>query len=493
MASADPTPPPTTTVTPPSTKQNPIISSAALTTPTAPAIAEAVGTSSSSPATPSVATTSEADLVHIPSYSRWFSWDDIHECEVRLLPEFFDSRSPSKTPRLYQYIRNSIVKQFRRNPSSKITFTDVRKTLVSDVCSIRRVFDFLDAWGLINYSPSPTLTKPLKWEDKDSKSSQHGAMASTSQDASPVVKETTKRLCSACKSPCSIACFTCDKYDFTLCARCYVRGNYRVGVSSSDFRRVEISEEANADWTDKETLQLLEAVMHYGDDWKKVAQYVSGRSEKDCITHFIKLPMGEQLACSADVGGIRNKQNQMKDDNNAGSSIEHSSPSKRLCLTPLADASNPIMAQAAFLSALAGTKVAEAAAQAAVTAVSKTGQGESKANLRIVHKGIQDSSITHNGNSVLKSSSEEGHSDVNPMQKEKTKVDEEFCRGAEVQMKEMIEKIIGFEEMDLQIEKEWKQMEQMRNMLFFEQLNYLCPKSSSRRSGGEDQAGAGVG
>lgn len=40
-------------------------------------------------------------------------------------------------------------------------------------------------------------------------------------------------------------------------------------------------------------------------------------------------------------------------------------------MTPLSDASNPIMAQAAFLSALAGTKVAEeAAARAAVAALS---------------------------------------------------------------------------------------------------------------------------
>ncbi|KAK3220329.1 hypothetical protein Dsin_014299 [Dipteronia sinensis] len=70
---------------------------------------------------------------------------------------------------------------------------------------------------------------------------------------------------------------------------CYVRGNHRVGVSSSDFRRVEISEETIMDWMDKDTLQLLEAIMHYGDDWRKVAQHVGGRSEKDCITHFIKL------------------------------------------------------------------------------------------------------------------------------------------------------------------------------------------------------------
>ncbi|CAI9775487.1 unnamed protein product [Fraxinus pennsylvanica] len=82
------------------------------------------------------------------------------------------------------------------------------------------------------------------------------------------------------------------KHDMTLCARCYVRGNYR---DSSEFKRVEISEEAKTDWTDKETLQLLEAIMHYGDDWKKVAEHVAGRSERECVTHFVNLPFGEQF------------------------------------------------------------------------------------------------------------------------------------------------------------------------------------------------------
>ncbi|CAN0927324.1 SWI/SNF complex subunit SWI3B [Linum grandiflorum] len=484
MASAEPTPTPPATVTPPSTKPTPLLSTPTTTTPSAPtSVSEAAATSSSSPVTPSVAAPSDADLVHIPSYSRWFSFDDIHECEVRFLPEFFDSRSPSKTPKQYIYLRNSIVKQFRRNPSSKLAFTDVRKTLLSDVGSIRRVFDFCDAWGLINYSP-PSLAKQLKWEDRDSKSSggtDSRAMASSTSDtaAAPLVKESSKRVCSACMSLCSIACFTCDKYDITLCARCFVRGHYRVGVISADFRRVEISDETHADWTDKETLRLLEAVTHYGDDWKKVAQHLSGRSEKDCITHFIKLPMGEQLACFADGGGVGIKQYQSKDDNNAGSGVEHNA-SKRLCLSPLADASNPIMAQSAFLSALAGSRVAEAAAQAALAAVSKAGQGESKAKIRIIHKGTQVNS---------KSSEEDHQSDVKPMQKEteKVKVDEEFCRAAEVQTKEIVEKVIWFEEKDKQIEKEWKQMEQVKDMLFFDQLNYLRPKTSS---GGDEQTQA---
>lgn len=145
--------------------------------------------------------------MYVCVYTGWFSWDDIHQCEVRFLPEFFDSRSPLKNPSVYKYYRNSIVKHYRADPSRKITFTDVRKTLVGDVGSVRRVFDFLEAWGLINYSPS-ALNKPLKWEDKDSKTSS----ASASHGGGGAAKEENpKRVCNHCKSVCSIACFVCDK------------------------------------------------------------------------------------------------------------------------------------------------------------------------------------------------------------------------------------------------------------------------------------------
>ena len=45
------------------------------------------------------------------------------------------------------------------------------------------------------------------------------------------------------------------------------------------FRLVEITDEAKADWSEKETLLLLETIMHYGDDWNKVAQNVGGRTD----------------------------------------------------------------------------------------------------------------------------------------------------------------------------------------------------------------------
>ncbi|KAJ7958010.1 SWI/SNF complex subunit SWI3B [Quillaja saponaria] len=137
-------------------------------------------------------------------------------------------------------------------------------------------------------------------------------------------------------------------YDLTLCARCYVRGNYRVGVSSSDFRRVEISEHTKTDWTDKDTLQLLEGIMHYDDDWRRISQHVGDRSEKECVSHFVKLPFGEEFLGYSDSGVPNNKCNQLKQQKDAECGLESigtSTPSKRMRLTPLADASNPIMAQ----------------------------------------------------------------------------------------------------------------------------------------------------
>ncbi|KAJ6336621.1 hypothetical protein OIU76_006488 [Salix suchowensis] len=422
---------------------------------------------------------SENDVVHIPSYSRWFSWDNTHECEVRFLPEFFDSRSPSKNPRVYKYYRNSIISQFRKNPSAKITFTEIRKTLVGDVGSIRRVFDFLDAWGLINYSP---LNKQLKWEDgKDSSSKTAASPAGggggdggTAGDANASNnKDICKRLCSGCKSLCSIACFFCDKYDITLCARCYVRGNYRVGVSSSDFRRVEISEEARTDWTEKETLQLLEAVMHYRDDWKRVALHVGGRSVKDCITHFIKLPFGEVFTGYTDLGDVDSKYNQIKDcdDEESGPNSNGSpSPSKKIRLSPLVDASNPIMAQAAFLSALAGTEVAEAAARAAVTTLTDVEYG-----------GNKDSGVASNGDTNLNASVKACLDANSLLEKEESDVERAISRITEVQMKEIQDKILRFEELDLQMEKEWQQVDQMKNLLFADQLSVLSKRSSTTK------------
>lgn len=134
------------------------------------------------------------------------------------MPEFFDGRSSSKNPRVYKYYRNAIIRRFRENNSRKITFTEVRKTIVGDVGSIRRVFDFLEAWGLINYAGS-TSKPQLKWEDKETKSAagaaQGGDVAAGGGGADVALPK--KRVCSGCKAPCTIACFASEKVLTFLC------------------------------------------------------------------------------------------------------------------------------------------------------------------------------------------------------------------------------------------------------------------------------------
>lgn len=369
-------------------------------------------------------------------------------------------------------MRNSIIKQYRDEHPNKISFTDVRRTLVGDVVSIRRVFDFLDAWGLINYSGSASSAKPLKWEDKE---------AVASSETTSTVKESAKRICNGCKSVCSVACFASEKYELTLCARCYVRGNYRVGINSSEFKRVELSEESKTGWSEKETLLLLEAVMHYGDDWKKVATHVTGKTEKDCVAQFVKLPFGEQFAKDSDSEDALETFDQIKgsaDPETEGKVKDGSSSpdNKRMKLTPLADASNPIMAQAAFLSALAGTKVAEAAARAAVTALSD-----------VDHEADKNTGGDPNRQEINGNDSERAVAEAKSLvEKEEKEVEGAIREIVEVEMMKIRDRIVHFEKLDLEMERSRKQLEEMKNLLFTDQLNIYFHTRRSRKA--EDRA-----
>ena len=45
------------------------------------------------------------------------------------------------------------------------------------------------------------------------------------------------------------------------------------------------------DWTDQETLLLLEALELYKDDWNKVSEHVGSRTQDECILQFLRLPI----------------------------------------------------------------------------------------------------------------------------------------------------------------------------------------------------------
>ena len=45
------------------------------------------------------------------------------------------------------------------------------------------------------------------------------------------------------------------------------------------------------EWTEQETLLLLEGLEMYKDDWNKVSEHVGSRSQDECVLHFLKLPI----------------------------------------------------------------------------------------------------------------------------------------------------------------------------------------------------------
>ncbi|KAJ1417884.1 Winged helix-like DNA-binding domain superfamily [Sesbania bispinosa] len=94
---------------------------------------------------------SELELYTIPSSSKWFVWDEIHETERTSFKEFFDGSSISRTPKIYKEYRDFMINKYREEPSRRLTFTEVRKSLVGDVTFLRKVFLCLEGWGLINY------------------------------------------------------------------------------------------------------------------------------------------------------------------------------------------------------------------------------------------------------------------------------------------------------------------------------------------------------
>lgn len=58
------------------------------------------------------------------------------------------------------------------------------------------------------------------------------------------------------------------------------------------------------DWTDQETLLLLEALELYKDDWNKVCEHVGTRTQDECILHFLRLPIEDPYLEDPEAGRL---------------------------------------------------------------------------------------------------------------------------------------------------------------------------------------------
>ncbi|XP_039001354.1 SWI/SNF complex subunit SWI3A-like [Hibiscus syriacus] len=376
----------------------------------------------------------ELDLYTIPSYSSWFAWNDIHETERQALKEFFEGSSISRTPKVYKEYRDFIINKYREDPSRRLTFTEVRKSLIGDVTLLHKVFRFLETWGLINFVAPPP---PRQGSDSDDRvrvedGAPNGVRVVATPNSlrpllAPVVKGKKsgdgveesgvqlphlasysdvfgdlKRLhCANCGDNCDSGYYEYKKVNFVVCVKCFKSGNYGEGKSMDDFELKDCSEKSATNgvvWTEEETLLLLDSVMKHWDDWDLVAQNVQTKSKLDCITKLIELPFGESLIDSAKGGGYssstsmnmigmkpvcltssEHQENIINEDQGYDGTIENEKngdsenqepPSKKKRTASISDADSSLMKQVARISTMVDPQITAAAAEAAVAMLS---------------------------------------------------------------------------------------------------------------------------
>ncbi|KAI3953424.1 hypothetical protein MKW92_029090 [Papaver armeniacum] len=285
----------------------------------------------------------QQELYSIPIYSSWFSWDEIHEVETTFLKEFFNGTSISRTPKVYKEYRDFIINKYREDPSRRLTFTEIRKSLVGDVCLLHKVFLFLEKWGLINFSvitsspldgghntlakvkdevdekvkvrfeegapngvrvvPEPGSVKavalPKTLNEDVEKGGENGFSLPPLASYNDVFGDLVKRkevVCGTCGEDCDSGYYDSDKQKRqVLCVKCFKV--YCESNPVEDFNFHDSKESVNNSgtdaWTEAETLLLLESVMKHGDDWDLVAQDVQTKNKLECISRLIELPFGE--------------------------------------------------------------------------------------------------------------------------------------------------------------------------------------------------------
>lgn len=75
-------------------------------------------------------------------------------------------------------------------------------------------------------------------------------------------------------------------------------------MSSSDFILMEPAEVpgvGGGNWTDQETLLLLEALELYKHNWNEIAEHVATKTKAQCMLHFVQMPI-EDVFLDCDDG-----------------------------------------------------------------------------------------------------------------------------------------------------------------------------------------------
>lgn len=298
--------------------------------------------------------TEQANHIIIPSYAAWFDYNSIHAIERRGLPEFFNAKNKSKTPEVYIAYRNFMIDTYRLNPTEYLTVTACRRNLAGDVCAIMRVHAFLEQWGLVNYQVDadsrPTPMGPPS-------TSHFHVLVDTPSGLQPLNPPRIQQPSAAQQMLNLDKAKECieNKPDDPS-AKAQLGDNFGLRMDQYAKKNAYMKNKAAAtvsrEWTEQETLLLLEALEMFKDDWNKVCEHVGSRTQDECILHFLRLPIEDPYLDDPCAGG------------GALGPLAYQP-------IPFSKSGNPIMSTVAFLASVVDPRVAAAAAKAAMEEFAK--------------------------------------------------------------------------------------------------------------------------
>uniref|UniRef100_A0A8C1FS59 SWI/SNF related BAF chromatin remodeling complex subunit C1b n=2 Tax=Cyprinus carpio TaxID=7962 RepID=A0A8C1FS59_CYPCA len=302
--------------------------------------------------------TEQTHHIIVPTYASWFDYNCIHQIERRALPEFFNGKNKSKTPEIYLAYRNFMIDTYRLNPQEYLTSTSCRRNLTGDVCSLIRVHSFLEQWGLINYQVDAE-SRPLPMGPPPT------PHFNVLTDAPSGLVPLQHRPLQLYRSVIITKIFY--KFMYFLCLKVSASQHMlhfpeKLREKPSDLQNFGLRSDiyakkhpkskgasAGREWTEQETLLLLEALEMYKDDWNKVSEHVGSRTQDDCILHFLRLPIEDPYLenSEASMGPLAYQP------------------------VPFSQSENPVMSTVAFLASVVDPRVASAAARAALEEFSR--------------------------------------------------------------------------------------------------------------------------
>ena len=439
--------------------------------------------------------------VVIPSYSAWFDMTEVHELERKSVPEFFNGRNRSKTPTVYKDYRDFMINTYRLNPVEYLTVTACRRNLAGDVCAIMRVHAFLEQWGLINYQinpdtrpssigppftghfrviadtprglqpfqPAPASRKssgrPLEQTDaaintadrtvseaqlelRRNVYSAPGAASTSTTDARNGAIDGSNNTfnCYSCGVDCSRVRFhglKQEKYD--LCPNCYNEGRFPSTSHSGDFVRLEsgsIKQEQD-DWSDQETLLMLEALEMYDEDWIKVAQHVGTRTKEQCVMHFLQLPIEDAYVDGASAGPLQ------------------------YARQPTSQTDNPVMSVVAFLAATVQPDVAAASAQQSIEALKASLAASDPTATGANGGGANGSAVANAAAAALGTIAAKAHLLGTHEERHLTKL---FSTAVALQLEKLELKVSQFEELENALERDRRALELAQQQVYLDRL-----------------------